>query len=197
MTAPRLAGIGFLAHTGWAAAVALTGPVDSPGVAARRRLDLWEGTDAHAYHRAAEIDPAAARELIARAVDLSRRRAADALQALLAEIGARASAAVIVGGNARVPAELGAVLRSHPLVHAAEGELFRSALAGACAAASVRVQTVPARQLAARAAQAVRLPVGELSRRIAELGKTVGSPWGRDQKDCAAAAWLALAQGCA
>ena len=193
MNTPPLAGIGFFAHTGWAAAVALAGPVDSPRVAARRRLDLWEGPDAHAYHRAAELDPRAARELIARAVDLSRRRAVDALQTLLAEIGARAAGAVIVGGNARIPADLAAVLRSHPLVHGAEGELFRNALAAACAAANVQVQIVLARDLHARAAGAVRLPPAELSRRITELGRTVGSPWGKDQKDCAAAAWLALA----
>jgi hypothetical protein len=197
MNAPRLTGIGFLAHTGWTAAVALAGPVDSPRVAARRRLDLWEGADAHAYHRAAEVDPGSARELIARAVELSHRKAADALQKLLAELGTGAGGAVIVGKIGRVPPDVAAVLRSHPLVHAAEGELFRGALQAACAAAGVRAQIVPPRELAARTAAAVRLPLADLSRRIAELGRSVGSPWGRDQKDCAAAAWLALAQGCA
>ncbi len=34
MSAPQLAGVGFFAHTGWAAAVALAGPLDAPRVAA-------------------------------------------------------------------------------------------------------------------------------------------------------------------
>ena len=42
MSAPQLAGVGFFAHTGWAAAVALAGPLDAPRVAARRRLELWD-----------------------------------------------------------------------------------------------------------------------------------------------------------
>jgi hypothetical protein len=193
MNAPPLSGIGFFAHTGWAVAVALAGPVDAPQVAARRRLELWKGTDAHAYHRAAELDLPAARELISRAEELSRRMAAEALRTFFAGLEARAAAGVIVGGNARIPADLAAVLRSHPLIHAAEGDLFRNALAAACAAANVRVEVVPARQLHSRAARAVRLPPAGLLRRITELGRTVGSPWASDQKHCAAAAWLALA----
>jgi hypothetical protein len=192
MTAPR-AGIGFLAHTGWAVAVALSGPLDAPRLAVRRRVELWEGRDAHVYHRAAEGDPRAALQIVTRAEELSRRKAREALDSLRAELGPVTADVVIVGSSARIPADLAAVLRSHPLVHSAEGALFRSALAAASAAASLQVQVVAARDLQGRAAAALRMSGPELARRIAELGRTVGSPWAKDQKDCAAAAWLALA----
>ncbi len=193
MSGPGRAAVGFFAHTGWATAVALSGTPDAPRVAARCRVELWDDTDPQAYHQAAELDPGAARELIARAEVLSRRKAVDSLQAFFGGLDARPFAAVIAGGNARIPADLAAVLRSHPLVHAAEGELFRRALATASAAADLRVQVVPAREVHRRAAEALGLPAGELSQRIAELGRAVGSPWGKEQKDCAAAAWLGLA----
>ena len=192
MTTPR-AGIGFFAHTGWAVAVALSGRADAPRLALRRRVELWEGRDAHVYHRAAEADPVAASQIVARAEDLSRRKASEALDSLRAELGPSLAGVVIVGGSARIPGDLVAVLRSHPLVHSAEGALFRSALVAAAGAADLPVRVVAAREIQTRAAEAVRVSVAELSRRIAELGLTAGSPWGKDQKDCAAAAWLALA----
>jgi len=36
------------------------------------------------------------------------------------------------------------------------------------------------------------MPLGQLERRVADLGKPLGPPWSQDQKCAALAAWLAL-----
>ena len=56
-----------MAKTGSAVTVVLDGPPGDPVVADRRRVDLLQpGTPGHAYHAAAELEPAAAAELVAK-----------------------------------------------------------------------------------------------------------------------------------
>lgn len=194
MTSLERAAVGFSTHTGWAAAVVLAGTAERPQVVSRLRIELWDSADRFVFHRAAELDPAEAGKLIQRAEDLCRRKAREGLRALLDSAQARLVASGIVGGNARVPSDLAAILRSHALVHAAEGELFRGALAFASEEAGLKVTAVPSRQLHARAAAALGVSEADLPRRIADLGLGLGAPWGKDQKEGAAVAWLALAE---
>ena len=49
------------------------------------------------------------------------------------------------------------------------------------------------REVYAQGAAALSIPVDQLERRVAELGKLIGPPWQQDQKCAALAAWLALA----
>ena len=193
MSAGERAAVGFSTHTGWAAAVVLSGSVERPRVVHRARIELWELADGFIYHRAAELDPEAGRKLIQRAEELSRRKAREGLRTLLEPLQVPLSAAGIVGANARLPSDLTAILKSHALVHAAEGELFRRALALASEGAGLKVATVPARKLPAMAAQALGIGEAEVPRRVADLGRGLGAPWGKDQKDAAAVAWVALA----
>jgi hypothetical protein len=193
MTPLERAAVGFSTHTGWAAAVVLAGTAERPRVVFRSRIELLEGTDRFVFHRAAELDLAAAERLVQHAEEVSRRKAREGLRALLDPAQVRLVAAGIVGGNARVPSDLAAVLRSHALVHAAEGELFRGALAFASEEAGLKVTAVPSQKLHARAAAALGLPEADLAARIADLRRGLGPPWGKDQKDGAAVAWLALA----
>jgi hypothetical protein len=83
------------------------------------------------------------------------------------------------------------ILDSHAPIHAAEGELFRNALATACEANGLRVVTVPAKALYGRAAAALGLDGSALERRLAEIGKAAGRPWSQDQKESTLAAWIA------
>ena len=48
-------------------------------------------------------------------------------------------------------------------------------------------------ELPTRAEAALQLPAGVTTERIAHLGKSVGAPWGANQKDAALAAMIALA----
>lgn len=45
------------------------------------------------------------------------------------------------------------------------------------------------------AAKRLRLSRGRLDERLIALGKSAGAPWGKDQKEAAAAALVALATG--
>ncbi len=198
---PPSAALGLRAHTGWAAAVVLAGPVDDPRLVLRRRLTLVAGRlpeAAQPYHAASERpdDLAAAAALIARTERAATDRAASALRALVeatTAAGARVAAAGVVLGGGRPLPPLAAVLRSHAAVHAAEGELYRRVLVEACAACDLPSRGVPGRDLYAHAAAALDRDEEELRARLAALGRAAGPPWARDEKECALAAWVALA----
>jgi hypothetical protein len=83
------------------------------------------------------------------------------------------------------------ICESHARIHAAEGALFRAALAGASRALGVPVVEVRARDLAARAAALLGVSVEELADRLAALGRDAGPPWGKDQKEALLAALVA------
>ena len=80
---------------------------------------------------------------------------------------------------------LPAILASHPLIHTAEGELFREALRVASAECGLQVTAVKERDLTSSIPPA-------LQSNIQKLGSTIGPPWRQDEKFSAMAAWLAL-----
>jgi hypothetical protein len=84
------------------------------------------------------------------------------------------------------------ILRSHPLVHAAEGELFRRVFSGASAALGAQPRRVPAPALANNTAAALGLTSATLAARLAAMGNASGRPWAADQKEATLVAWLAL-----
>lgn len=88
---------------------------------------------------------------------------------------------------------LESILKSHPLVHAAEGELYRRVFADACTALGTRPERVPAETLASRVGKAVELSATKIAAHLAAMGKASGKPWAAEQKEAALAAWLALA----
>jgi len=80
----------------------------------------------------------------------------------------------------------------HFRMHKAEGVLFREALARAIGACGPRLVAIPEKNLADHAARALGTPEIGLRKTIAMLGKSIGPPWGKDQKDAALAALVAL-----
>ncbi len=179
------AALGFCAHTGWAMAVTVGGH-GRPRVLARLRLELAAG-DAHVYHSAAELALSDAEKLLAAAAAAARARADRAVRALRDAHGA--TSAGIVVGNAPFDAPLEKILAAHPLIHAAEGVLYRQALIEASRAAGLAVAEVPAKQLAAQAAG--RLRASDLPTLLVEVGREAGRPWGKDEKDAYLAACVA------
>jgi hypothetical protein len=189
--------VGLRAHTGWAVAVALAGPPAAPSVVDRRRLDLTDPeVPRQAFHAAADLDAAAAAALVERATRTAEALAERAVRGLAGELrsaGHRLGGAGVVLGGGRRLGTLAQVLASHAAMHAAEGELYREVLVHACAACGLPVTGVPERDLHDRAAAVLGVPVPDLRRRVAELGRACGPPWAQDQKSAALAAWLALA----
>ena len=84
------------------------------------------------------------------------------------------------------------ILAVHFRMHKAEGELFRDVLARATNACELQLVAVPEKQLQDHAERTLRQPAARLRDRIAALGQSVGPPWGKDQKEAALAALIAL-----
>ena len=88
---------------------------------------------------------------------------------------------------------LESILASHALIHAADGELFRDALAHAMERSGLSVTRVREKELFDRAAREFRTAAEVLRRRVDETGRPIGPPWTQDQKLASLAGWLALA----
>lgn len=194
------AALGFSLHTGWAAAVAVTGDGDGIDVVLRRRLELFPAAASlprFVYHRAAELEAAEAEELIQSAQAAARTSARKALEEALHATSAggwKIRAAGIPTGSTAVPNELPRILAAHTLIHAAEGKLFQKALAEACEACGLRHFAVGQRDLWAKAAEASGMEEKRFRAQIDELRRDVGPPWSADQKIATAAALFALSQ---
>ncbi|HYL06265.1 MAG TPA: hypothetical protein VE075_09510, partial [Thermoanaerobaculia bacterium] len=156
--APTAAAFGLRVHSGWAALVAVAGPLAAPAVLVRRRIELADRTvpgGAQPFHAARLLPLEEARRLVGRSLDGATRLAGGALAAAGGELrrqGAGAIACGLILSSARPLPELSAVLASHALVHTAEGELFRDALAAAAAGQGLPVLRVKERELLDRCA---------------------------------------------
>jgi hypothetical protein len=81
------------------------------------------------------------------------------------------------------------------LIHTADGELFRDALRAACGVCALPVEGIREKDLFGTACcNTLRLSPAALKRRLTELGKGLGPPWGQDEKFAALGAWLILAR---
>ena len=195
---PAPAALGFRLHTGWAALVAVSGVAGNFKVLLRRRIELLPPGNSlprFVYHEAAELPPSQAAELVHRVEDASHEMARISLKDILEHlrsIDVAVKAAGIPSGSRLVPEDLAAVLRSHPLIHTAEAALFRRALAFACEDRKVAVISVREREVWLTAADAWKLKESELRKQIDGLRKSVGPPWGTDEKTATAMALLAL-----
>jgi hypothetical protein len=189
----KRATIGLRAHSGWAALVAVTGPLSSPEVIARRRIEIADPGirgSKQPFHAAEPLDYPDAKKYLERCSASTQRLAREAL--LAAKRGEVAGCGIILGSGRTLPA-LQAILASHALIHTAEGEFYRNALVEASGHLGIPVLGVKEKELYQRGAAQLRIPVSEIERRVAELGKPMGAPWTQDQKYAALVAWMALA----
>jgi hypothetical protein len=184
------AALGFRAHSGWAAMVAASATLNAPRVLDRRRIVIAGPEMPGArqpYHAAAELPFPEAEVLVRSAMESSRALAAEAIAAAVKSLRAEghevAICAVLVRSGRPLPA-LDRILAAHPLIHTAEGEMFRDVLAWAAGRCGLPVKRVPEKELDAASLE-----------RIDSLGKLIGPPWTQDQKYATLAALVALASG--
>ena len=189
-------GVGFREHTGWTAMVALGGSVTAPVVVARSRYELCDGDLPRAvYHAARPLDVENAGRLVRKVEESARTAAEWQLRRTVAELesaGYRVVGAAVAAPRA-VPEDLEEILGSHPLVHTAEGQLFRDAVVAANEAVGLPVMRFVQHELFEEAAGHIGMTDASLQAQLTGLGRALGPPWQRDQKEAAAAAWLALA----
>ena len=86
------------------------------------------------------------------------------------------------------------ILAVHFRMHKAEGSLFRDALVSATIACGLKLTAIPEKQLLSCVESTFGTGPGRrILNHATTLGKEVGPPWGKEHKDCALAAILALA----
>jgi hypothetical protein len=178
--------------------VAISGRNDAPTVVAKRRIDMATTFDTGAVYHVGQGLPVAEAEALVRSSEQTfatiARASIAALAAELRDLGIEPIASAVLAGGGKPLPPLEAILRSHALVHAAEGDLYRRVIAGASEACAIPAAFVPAKDLPARVAGAAGIPEQRVVSLLAEIGKASGKPWARDQKEAALAAWLALAR---
>lgn len=184
------------AHSGWAALVVVGRRDRDLAVISRRRMDLVEEEWAkQPYHAAENRKKEAARDLVDRGIQAAHRIAAREMRADVKrerDRGNEVTAAAVLVGNPMSDWSTDEILAVHFRMHKAEGALFRDALARAIGACGLRLVAIPEKTLADHAVKVLGIPEIGLRKMIATLGRSIGPPWGKDQKDAALAALVAL-----
>ena len=191
---------GLKAHSGWAALVVLGTSPCSLEIVDRRRLELVEHQDAswakQPYHAAEHLSAGDARRMVERGLDAARRLAvreiSDALDRV-AHLGHDVSACAVLMGPPMPEWTVDEILAVHVRMHKAEGVMFRDALARAATECGQHLVAIPEKLLHDHASRALAATRQTLTKSIETLGKLIGPPWGKDQKDAALAAMIALA----
>jgi hypothetical protein len=160
--------IGISVHTGWGACVVVSGSAREPSVAANAVVELVSEPNRFCYHRAVEMDANLRESWLAQLRLEILGRARDALGSLVT--AAVRHCAVV--GKAGEALDLEEALVSHMKIHAAEGLFYRDIF---IEASPIPVQIVPPTSLD-----------------LSQVRKLPFSPWGRDQKLAALAAWSVL-----
>lgn len=193
------AAFGIRAHSGWAALVALSHNPSNLQVLDRRRIvtvdpDMAGGSQPYHFARGQKL-PEAEKHL-ADCAAVSERLAYVALGSIVKELRDReyavAGCAVLLASGRPLPA-LSEVLASHPLIHTAEGEFFRTAFWKAGERLKIPVTGIRERDLPSRAQAVFGSRSSRLLRDIATLGGALGPPWTADQKTASLAACVVLA----
>jgi hypothetical protein len=196
-----LAALGFSLHTGWGVVVAVAEVDRKFKVLLRRRVELLPPGDSvprFVYHKAAELSPSQASELVERAGTASREAARIAVKDVLDHLQSPVftiETAGLSGSSKPVPKDLSAVLRSHPMIHTAEAALFRQVIVSACGRSGLKVISAPQREVWLNAASVWGIKEAAFRKQVDGLRKSVGAPWNSDHKAATAFALLALRQG--
>ena len=168
---------GMKAHSGWAALVVVGKDDGDFVIVDRRRIELAEDEWAkQPYHAAEDLKPGEARDVVKR----ERRRENEV------------TACAVLVGNPMPEWSTEEILAVHFRMHKAEGVLFRDALVRATKACALRLVEIPEQLLMKHAERALGIPVSGLVKKVATIGKSIGPPWGKDQKDAALAALVAF-----
>jgi hypothetical protein len=193
--------LGLRSHSGWAALVAVGRERGALRVAARTRIELVRPEDAawagQPYHAAEGLDLEDARSVVRRAVESARRLAARELARCARERAAEGHAAracAVLVGTPVPDWSVEEILAVHFRMHKAEGALFTDALLRGAEACDLRALALPEKELARRAEERLGRGAREIEAELAALGRALGPPWGRDQKQAALAAWIALGE---
>ena len=188
---------GLKAHSGWAVLVVLGKQGNDFVIVDRRRVelvkDLWARQP---YHAADGLQPEAACDLVKRGIDVARKTAFREMKAAVERESERKNevkACAVLVGSPMPDWSVAEILAVHFRMHKAEGVLFREALIHAAKQCKLKAIEVTEKEIIAYAERKLKIAAPEISKQISVIGKAAGAPWGKDQKDAALAAMIALA----
>jgi len=195
----KAAAVGVRMHSGWGVTVTMSGRHGAVELLDRREIvvadDAVEGSK-QPYHFAAELNREDAHAHLAKCAKSSSRLALNAFKQLIEDMRSRdisvVGGAILEASGRPLPA-LDVVLKSHSLIHAAEGEFYRMVVREAFARLGSPWVGLRERELKAEAARAFVAATSSLLQELGQLGKIHGPPWKQDHKTCAAAAMILLA----
>jgi hypothetical protein len=194
--------LGFKAHSGWAALVALGRDKDDLHVIDRRRIELADPADGEwakqPYHAAEGLPSARAKAIVERGIATARTMAVKEITGAITrakEAGHAVIGCGVLVGTPMPKWSVDEILAVHFRMHQAEGVLYRDVLIDAARACKLRVVEAPAKHIGAEAERVLKRAAGKLNEQVAALKAQVGAPWGKDQKDAALAAMIGLVSG--
>lgn len=179
-----MAAIGLVSHTGWAWLVRVAGTRGAPRVERRERVVACDVLDGELYHLAAERERDRERFVATRRA-AAVKQARDVLRDHVADV----RSAIVLGKQATL-APVDRIVAAHPMIHGAEGELWRAIFAEACAAAGLAVTRAEAGTI--RPLLAKHHSAAAIAEFLDGGKRAVGSPWSREPQDAALAAWSVL-----
>lgn len=189
--------LGLKARTGRAILIAVGGTPREPHFVERLEMPLLPPGGFAPYHVAEELEGEAVRAAsVKRDIAAAHRLAESGIRTAMERIkaaGHDVRACGVLVGPALPPWGVEEILAVHVRMHQAEGVLFREVLEAGAKACGFQPATLREKAALDEAAKALKAPRATLDARITALGKEAGAPWGKDQKEAAAAALAALA----
>jgi hypothetical protein len=186
--------LGLKARTGRAIVVAIGAVPQSP-ILERSELPLLPPGDFAPYHAAESLSPAVAEESVRRSIAAAHQLAEAGIRRVIEGLssgGHEVCCCGVLVGPGMPPWSTQEILAVHVRMHQAEGVLFREVLLTGSRACGLQTATLREKMALEDAAAVLRVTRVDLDARLAKLGKSVGPPWGKDQKEAAAAALAAL-----
>ena len=172
-------------------AVVVGGSPAEPLIVERRRIETADPAirgSKQPFHAAEPLPFVQAEALLLRCRKSSTSLADSAISSIVRMH--HVTAAGLLCGSGRPLPGLADILKSHALIHTAEGEMFREVLIGAVEKLGVPLTKVKEKEAWEYGATLFRMP--NLREQIDRLKKLVGPPWSQDEKLAALAAWIAL-----
>ena len=191
----KRAAFGIRMHSGWGILVAVS---DELEMIDRRRITVTTHSGPRGnqpFHHAKDLGLPKAEEYLSEYRLESERIACEAIGAATKELKARGheivASAILLASGRPLPA-LPQILASHPLIHTAEGELFRDVAARACELIGIPVMRYRERALEEIVKSVLAGCSQSVLKELGTSGKKLGPPWTADHKAASLAAYVAL-----
>ena len=194
----KRAAVGFRVHSGWTALVVLAVEEGAPLVLARDRVHLVETFTyefRQPYHTAERMPLEKASRFVGRVRDEAQQLALSTIRKLMADMGDqgyRLTGCGVMTSSRKVVQNLAEIVKSHALIHSADGQLFRESILDAAKRCRLPSYIAVERNALANLALKLRIADPVLAQRVAALRRPLGPPWSQDEKLATIVAWLAI-----